>query len=75
MAKFNAQRRRDLAAQGKAMKDGSFPTPTLSDLDNAIKDFYRGGASSALKSYLTRRAQALGASADMRQRIANLKVK
>lgn len=75
MATFSAERRKQLAKEGKALPDGSYPTPTLSDLMNAIQAFGREtGDRARLKAYLMRRARALGASEAVRQRISLLKV-
>lgn len=74
MTTFSAEERKKLAKQGKAMPDGSYPTPALSNLEDAVQAYGREtGDRSALKSYLTRRAVALQASSGLKQRIRNLK--
>lgn len=62
MADFTAEERRNLAKQGKAMPDGSFPIRNVSDLHNAIRAVGRGNAShDAIRRFIIRRAIALGA--------------
>lgn len=62
MADFSAEERRNLAKQGKAMPDGSFPIRNVSDLHNAIRAVGRGGADhDKIRRFIIRRAIALGA--------------
>lgn len=62
MASFSAEERRNLAKQGKAMPDGSFPIRNTSDLKNAIRAVGRGNANhNAIRKFIMRRARALGA--------------
>jgi hypothetical protein len=50
-----------MAASGEAKADGSFPIKTRSDLENAIHDWGRGGATASDKSHIISRAKSLGA--------------
>lgn len=54
--------RRNLAKQGAALSDGSFPTPNADFLQRAIRSIGRAPAEKrpALKTYLRKRAKALG---------------
>lgn len=61
MAKFTAAQRKQLAKEGKAMPDGSYPIRNVTDLRNAIMDFGRGGSDPAVKRHIIKRARALGA--------------
>lgn len=76
MTDFSTETRKKLAREGKAMKDGSYPTPTLASLSDAIQAWGRSNPSDrpTLKRYLQRRATALGASKAMKDRISQLKV-
>lgn len=61
MATFSAKQRRQLAASGAAMDDGSYPIRNASDLDNAIHAIGRGsGSHAAIKAHIVKRAKALG---------------
>lgn len=60
-ADFSASSRRDLAGQGKALPDGSFPIRNTKDLSNAIHDVGRAKDPGRAKSWIVRRARALGA--------------
>ena len=57
---FSDARRKQLAREGKAMPDGSYPIVTEQDLKNAIRSWGRGGAKPADKAHIIRRAKALG---------------
>lgn len=71
---FKADERKKLAGKNAALPDGSYPTPTLSSLMDAIQAFGRAdtGKRPALKRYLLRRARALGASEEVVDRIKAL---
>ena len=57
MADYSHDERMRLAAEGKAMPDGSYPTPTEHDLENAFHAYGREtGDKAALRKYLVRRA-------------------
>lgn len=60
-AEFSAEERRQLADEGKAKPDGSYPIRNRSDLMNAIRAWGRGGATASDKEWIIRRARALGA--------------
>lgn len=68
---YTAAERRQGAKEGWCMPDGSYPTKTRQDLDNAMQSFGRAPASkrASLKRYLLRRARALGAGPDVMARI------
>lgn len=57
---FTAQQRRDLAAKGYAMKDGSFPIRNAEDLKNAVHDIGRCSHPELAKKHIIKRARALG---------------
>lgn len=57
---FSTQQRQDLAKQGKAMPDGSYPVENVGDLQNAIQSFGRSGSKPAVKEHIVKRANALG---------------
>jgi len=56
---FSPEKRRDLAEQGLALPDGSFPIVTSTDLKNAIMAFGRAKNKSAAKRHIIKRARAL----------------
>ena len=56
---FSPEKRRDLAKQGMALPDGSFPIVTSTDLKNAIMAFGRAKNKSAAKRHIIKRARAL----------------
>ena len=56
---FSPEKRRDLAKQGMALPDGSFPIVTSTDLKNAIMAFGRAKNKSAAKRHIIKRAKAL----------------
>ena len=56
---FSLEKRRDLAKQGMALPDGSFPIVTSTDLKNAIMAFGRAKNKSAAKRHIIKRARAL----------------
>lgn len=60
-AQFTAEQRRQLASEGKAMPDGSYPIRNRSDLSNAIQAFGRASNKGAVAAWIKRRAKALGA--------------
>jgi hypothetical protein len=59
---FSTARRKQLAREGKAMGDGSYPIENQQDLKNAIRSWGRGGARADVKQHIIRRAKALGKS-------------
>ena len=60
--KFTAEQRKELAKEGKALPDGSYPIVTKQDLQNAIQAYGRGGSKAQVKKHIIKRAKALGAS-------------
>lgn len=60
---FTAEQREQMAANGQAMKDGSFPIANASDLKNAISTYGRASDKAAAKAHIIRRARALGKTA------------
>ena len=58
---FTAEQRRQEAATGDAMPDGSFPISSRSDLMNAIRSVGRAKNYDAAKKHIIRRARALNA--------------
>jgi phage head maturation protease len=64
MAKYDAEKLRQMAASGQAMKDGSYPIGDTEDLSNAIHAVGRGGADhDTIRAHIIRRAKAMGQSA------------
>lgn len=57
---FSAAQRRDAAASGQAMSDGSFPIKNAGDLDNAIKLAGKAKNPGKARAFIARRAKALG---------------
>jgi phage head maturation protease len=59
---FSGGKRRQLAKQGTALPDGSYPIVTIGDLRNAIKAFGRAkpGDRGKVKAHIVKRARALG---------------
>ena len=58
---FSTQRREDLAKQGEALPDGSYPIANEADLKNAIQAVGRAKDPEAAKAHIKKRAAALGA--------------
>lgn len=58
---FDTKTRRELAAKGKAMPDGSFPITDSEDVQNAVHDWGRAGSKPDVKAHIIRRAKALNA--------------
>jgi HK97 family phage prohead protease len=62
-ADLNTAARKQLASQGIAMPDGSYPIRNRADLEKAIHAVGRGsGSHDAIRAHIIRRAHALGAS-------------
>lgn len=58
---FSADKRKELAKTGAAMKDGSYPIENCSDAKNARKLIGRGSAShAAIVAHIKKREKALG---------------
>jgi hypothetical protein len=60
-ADFSDDERKELAAKGQAMKDGSYPIRNKDDLGNAISAFGRASNKAATKRWIIKRAKELGA--------------
>jgi len=58
---FDAEKRRELAAKGQALLDGSFPIVTAGDLRNAVQAWGRASNQALAKKHIIKRAKALGA--------------
>lgn len=61
MADFTEQQRKDLADQGLAMPDGSYPIRNRADLARAILAIGRASDPQSVKRWIIRRARALDA--------------
>lgn len=62
MTAYTAAERRQLAADGKAMPDGSYPIKNRADLDNAIHAVGRGSAPhDDIRAFIRKRARELNA--------------
>ena len=57
---FSDDEREDLAEQGQAMKDGSYPIVSEEDLRNAVQAYGRASNQSATKAHIMKRAKDLG---------------
>lgn len=62
---FTPEQRRQLAKEGKAMPDGSYPIVNVADLRNAIQAFGRAKAKGPVAQHIKRRARALGATEEL----------
>jgi hypothetical protein len=59
---YSSESRRQMAASGQAMSDGSFPIANREDLRRAIQSVGRASNYNAVRRHIIRRARALGAS-------------
>lgn len=59
---YSDETRAEMAKEGSALPDGSYPIKDESDLKNAIQAFGRAKDKSAAKAHITKRAKALGLS-------------
>lgn len=57
---YTAEERRDMAKNGQALPDGSFPIKDVEDLRNAIQAIGRASDPAAAKAHIKKRARALG---------------
>jgi phage head maturation protease len=57
---YSADARKQMAKNGHALPDGSFPIATVADLQNAISAFGRASNPVAAKAHILKRARALG---------------
>jgi hypothetical protein len=66
---FTAEKRRELAKEGKALPDGSYPIETKGDLSNALSLARSGhGNVGAAMAHIKRRATALGVKLDSKEK-------
>jgi len=56
---YSEEARTEMAAEGIAMEDGSFPIKTVADLKNAIRAYGRAKDKEKAKRHIVKRAQAL----------------
>jgi len=74
---FSQEEREQLAKEGKALPDGSFPIVTREDLENAIQAIGRAKDPDAAKAHIKKRARQLGLEElipETWDRMSNLKV-
>jgi hypothetical protein len=57
---FSDDQRKELAREGKAMKDGSYPIDSEQDLRNAVQAYGRASDKPATKAHIMKRARAMG---------------
>ena len=57
---FSDDQRKELAKEGKAMKDGSYPIDSEQDLRNAVQAYGRASDKPATKAHIMKRARAMG---------------
>ena len=57
---FTDNQREELAKEGKAMKDGSYPIDSEQDLRNAVQAYGRATDKPATKAHIMKRARAMG---------------
>ncbi len=57
---FSSDQREELAKEGKAMKDGSYPIDSEQDLRNAVQAYGRASNKPATKAHIMKRARAMG---------------
>lgn len=62
MSDYTAEQRRQMAKDGEALPDGSFPIKTKADVESAVKmlGLYKGDKAKA-KAHIVKRAKAIGA--------------
>jgi hypothetical protein len=58
---YDSDQRKDMAAKGLALPDGSFPIKTLEDLKNAIQAYGRAKDHAKAAKFIAKRAKVLGA--------------
>lgn len=64
--KYNTDDRKQMASNGEAMADGSYPIADTEDLGNAIDAVGRGsGEHNAIRQHIIKRAKALGLSSEI----------
>ena len=58
---YSTEQRKEMAAKGLALPDGSFPIKDIKDLKNAILSYGRSTDHSEVAKFIAKRAKALGA--------------
>lgn len=58
---FSDDKRKQMASEGTAMSDGSFPIESPKDVENAVSDWGRTGSKDSVKQHIIARATAIGA--------------
>ena len=58
---YDTEQRKEMAAKGFALSDGSFPIANLEDLKNAIMAYGRAKDQARAAKFIAKRAKALGA--------------
>jgi hypothetical protein len=61
MENYDTEQRKEMAAKGLALPDGSFPIKNLEDLKNAIQAYGRAKDQAKAAKFIAKRAKALGA--------------
>ena len=61
MENYDTEQRKEMAAKGFALADGSFPIANLEDLKNAIMAYGRAKDQAKAAKFIAKRAKALGA--------------
>ena len=59
---FSREKRQQLASEGKALPDGSYPIVNKKDLTNAIHTYGLGKNHKVAREHIIKRAKSLGAS-------------
>jgi hypothetical protein len=67
MGDLDTEERRNLAEQGKALPDGSFPIRNREDLKDAIQSFGRAKDKDGAKRWIRKRARELNAEKELPQ--------
>src|SRR5438270_13713339 len=57
---YSAEERKQLAKDGKALPDGSFPIVDVTDLAHAVRSFGRSGDETEARKHIIKRAHELG---------------
>lgn len=58
---YSPASRKNAAASGAAMVDGSYPIYNAADVKNAVDDYNRTGQAAAVKAHIEKRAKVVGA--------------
>ena len=65
MTELDTEERRELAAKGQALPDGSFPIRNEADLKDAIQSYGRAKDKGEAKRWIKRRARELDAESEL----------